>query len=186
MKRLILFVALFICCTLATPPIFAETITFDDFGPTYSGPVGDPFIIHGVTFTDFFLGYDQIDNNYLAVDFGYGEPGSDMASINFANPVYLTGFDYFTTGVRCLLNYGGTLISGGSSNLAESALWSSFNGGRVLIDEIVFQLSTDPPSNMASLTLDNLDYDPVPIPGALALLASGLLSIAGFRKKYMK
>lgn len=185
MKRLILFVALFICCTLAAPPLFAETITFDHFGPTYSGPVGT-FTINDVTFRDFFLGYDQLDNNYLAVDFGYGEPGSDMASINFANPVYLTGFDYFTTGVRCLLNYGGTLISGGSSNFAQSAPWTTFNGGRALIDEIVFQLPTDPPSTMASLNLDNLKYDPVPIPGALALLASGLLGIAGFRKKYMK
>jgi hypothetical protein len=185
MKRLILFVALFLCCTLAAPPLFAETITFDDFGPAYSGPVGT-FTIKDATFNDFFLGYDQIDNNYLAVDFGYGVPGSYMASISFANPVYLTGFDYFTSGVSCLLNYGGTLIPGGSSTLALSDPWTAFNGGRALIDEIVFQLPTDPASTMASLNLDNLKYDPVPIPGALALLASGLLGIAGFRKKYMK
>jgi hypothetical protein len=58
-----------------------------------------------------------------------------MASINFANPVYLTGFDYFTTGVGCLLNYGGSLVSGGSSTLAQSGSWTMFDGGRAMIDE---------------------------------------------------
>ena len=185
MKRLILFVSLFVCCTLVSPPLFAETITFDDFGPTYSGAVGT-FTIEDVTFEDFFMGYDQIAQNYLAVDFGFGTPGTEMASINFANPVYLTGFDYFTTGVGCLLNYGGALVSGGSSTLTQSGSWTMFDGGRTMIDEIVFQLPTDPPASMASLNLDNLTYDPVPIPGAMALLASALLGIAGFRKKYME
>ena len=184
MKRLILFVSLFVCCMLVSPPVFANTITFDT--ATQSSP-GAPFTVDGVVFNDFFLGYDQISNSFLAADFAFGTAGSDMATINFSTPVYLSGFDYYASGLTCLLNYMGSTIGGGISTLGPSTTsWTAFSGGGALIDEIVFQLPAAPPSmTAASLNLDNLEYEPVPIPGAMALLASALLGIAGFRKKYM-
>ncbi|WP_462325305.1 hypothetical protein [Desulfoplanes sp.] len=183
MKRLILCISLFVCCALVSPPVFANTITFDT--ATQSSP-GAAFTIDEATFHDFFLGYDQVDENYLAADFAYGAAGSDMSTINFSEPVYLTGFDYFASGLNCLLNHQGTTISGGMSFLGPSSTaWTPFVGGGALIDEIVFQLPSTPATTAASLNLDNLEYEAVPIPGGLALLASALLGITGFRKKYM-
>ena len=186
MKRLILplLTALALCCTLFSAPVFANTITFDSFGPTYAGPVGADFTIDDATFTGWSLGYDSISPNYFAGDFAFGAPEAPMATISFAEPIYLTGFNYFTSGLTCALSRHGTPVAGGGF-LSQTSPWAYFNGARAWIDEISFQLPNTPGMAMASLELDNVEYEPVPIPGVLWLLGSAFLGIAGVRKRFM-
>ncbi len=186
MKRLtpMLIAALLLCFTLCTSPASADLITFDIFGPTYAGPVEADFTMGDARFSGWSLLYDSLTRNYLLTDFAYGSPQTTMATISFDEPVYLTGFNCFSSGVTCILSRHGVPVTGGGF-LSQTTPWNFFDGSRARVDEVSFQLPNTPGMAMAALNIDNVAYSPVPIPGVVWLLGSALFGIMGLRKHFM-
>ena len=186
MKRLILtlFVALTLCGTLVASPAFSTTIDFDALGASYTGSPGGSFSVGDVEFTGWSLVQDSTTPaNYLALDFALGGAGTNMANITFANPVYLNSFDFSTCigGVDLTLNPGGT-----TTNIMSPSAWTTQNyPAGTLVKDMAFSVPTGAsPAAITIVSLDNLKYSAVPLPGALCFLASALLGITGLRKRY--
>jgi len=161
-----------------------------------------PFALNGVTFT-----YDSqgnLDSNYNpttafadsigiygyvlgALSFTFSAPANGL-NFNFA---LLNATGPTAYGVVALFGYGG--IWGDSVVVPAAAdAFGNIAGGSLAysgapFDQAVMYFSYDPLLNNDQLfSVDTISYDPVPIPGALPLVGSGLLVLAGWGWRFRK
>ena len=107
----------------------------------------------------YFYQYDPSETYWVQMEYGY-QLSSDDSQLSFVG---------FTQQDNPIGNYFFGVISDTSFDMVQ--LHTNHNGGAICIDEIYY-------SSYASAT--------VPLPSAVLLLSSGLIGIAGIRRKFKK
>ncbi|MEW6519834.1 MAG: VPLPA-CTERM sorting domain-containing protein [Thermodesulfobacteriota bacterium] len=114
----------------------------------------------------------------------------EPVQLRFENPVrfdgaWFSGFGEFASNmytVQLDLYLGSTLVHSTDTLIPtpEPTFLATNYGG--LVDHVVFN---SPTSARNSIAMDDLTFDPapVPVPAALYLLGSGLIGLAGFKRK---
>ncbi len=178
-KTLFLFLAA-VLAVGAISPAMAVVLDFEDL--LGDGPMPDPY--QGIIDweNDVWFHYDTEQFPYTPHSGSqriYEYTMDYTPSWSFSTPVYFSGawfsgFSYAT--VQMDLYYLGALVHS-TGTLAPTDVPAFLAGGYAgLVDAVI--INTPEPDLWV---MDDLTYNPVPLPGAVWLLGSGLLALAGRR-----
>ena len=147
---------------------------------------------------DFFVG-DSIQlgatDNYLNFDVSYMDLGSGGGTGSpFSDNLGVSVLDEFGTGLTDLIFVSGADFSVGASLVTVSLDVSSLAG---LSIGLFFDVFDEDDGRDSKFTLDNISFtetilqnvSPVPVPGALLLMSTGMMFLASFsqfKQKYLK
>jgi hypothetical protein len=117
---------------------------------------------------------------------------SITAGVSYDLVFFAAGYDYYhdplvpvQVGLSNSATDFGTLLYAGMPTSAY--FWTQFNFSFIAPSDASFlTVRTDPSVADGYAFVDNFSLDPVPIPGAVWLLGSGLIGLVGLRKKLKK
>ncbi len=152
----------------------ATTITFSEVAVANGAVVTSQFSAFGVTFGSL----SATEGLYYSSGAGllnYFPDTYNPFSIQFNGPVSDAAFLMITNGSTDVFT---ALLNGSVVNQFSSATggWKYFGFAGIVFDEI--QVDFTGPANGPHMRLDNLQFEPVPIPAALPLMAAGIGGLA--------
>lgn len=213
MKKMISFITLLLLMSpgpaiahrITEPDQISPQVVID-FNDLAGGPVSSPFTISGVTFTGT-LHLVDTDDYQASMDYptyvsglalGIPQiptPTGPAFRINFDSPVAQVGFGIFDPNFEgneiIALGPGGVLEATTPDSLFSMGGYGadyvgfSRNAADILYIDILPAIFGENGDQRDSLWVDNLSISttPIPVPNSILLIGTGLISLAGVRRK---
>jgi hypothetical protein len=133
--------------------------------------------------------YTQETSQYMVVP-QVGSPTPQSATVKFANTQNYFGIwwgsidtynyiDFYLSGTKVFSYSGSDIFAAANGSWTDAVTNRYVNFKDLVFDEVKLT------SNGVAFEFDNVAATPVPIPGAVWLLGSGLLGLIGLRRKFL-
>ena len=181
----------------------AVTVTFDDLGYAWGDhPTGNEYIAEGITFSTpdlcLTIGTTSVSQQWsLGAGAVYSADFDGGITFEFIDNQYATDVSFYIFNPTFQANAfdsDGTLLTTiiGTSTFTQFFDFSGYNVNRVeiegsiyAIDDVSFGALYGSGFDIAAQTV-GIEGNSVPEPATMLLLASGLVGLAGFRRKFKK